>query len=98
MLAHIRTQEWYEGYLALLPLRVRDENLQWGMREILSVLKTRYAEAETREQRSCLTLAMLLFADPLMLPVPIETDLWPDKLYDEIREVFHQRRREVGIV
>jgi hypothetical protein len=98
MLAHIRTQEWYEGYLALLPLRVRDENLQWGMHEILSVLKTRYAEAKTREQRSCVVLAMLLFADPLMLPVPIETDLWPDKLYDEIREVFHQRRREVGIV
>ena len=77
---------------------MRDENLQWGMREILSVLKTRYAAAETREQRSYIVLAMLLFADPLMLPVPIETDLWTDKLYDEIREVFHQRRREVGIV
>ena len=97
-LAHFCEQEWYEGYLTLLQLRVRNENLAWGEQQILANLQELYASVACREQRACLTLAMLLFADPLMLPVPIETDLWPDKLYDEIREIFHQRRREVGIV
>ena len=97
-LAHFCEQEWYEGYLALLQMRVRNENLVWGEQQILSKLQELYTSAEQRAHRSCLTLAMLLFADPLSLPVPLEIDLWPEGLYADIREVFCRQRSEFGIM
>ena len=53
--------------------------------------------ADCREHRSCLTLAMLLYADPLTLPVPLEVDLFPEGLYADLREVFAEQRRVLGI-
>ena len=40
---------------------------------------------------------MLLFADPLILPVPLEIDLFPDGLYADLREAFAEQRKELGI-
>jgi len=57
-----------------------------------------YISAETDERRACLTLAMLLFADPLTLPLPLAVDLWPKGLYQDIWEVFDQQRRAVGLI
>jgi hypothetical protein len=97
LLAHFCAQEWYEGYLALLQMRVRNENLVWGEEQLLSKLQEWHVAAGAREHRVCLTLAMLLFADPLTLSVPLEIDLWPEGLYADIREVFSRQRRERGI-
>ena len=94
-LAHFCEQEWYEGYLALLQLRVRNENLVWGEQQILAKLQELYVAADCREHRSCLTLAMLLYADPLTLPVPLEVDLFPEGLYADLREVFEERCRNI---
>lgn len=96
-LAHFCEQEWYEGYLALLQLRVRNENLVWGEQQILAKLQELYVAADYREHRSCLTLAMLLYADPLTLPVPLEVDLFPEGLYADLREVFAEQRSELGL-
>ena len=96
-LARFCEQEWYEGYLALLQMRVRNETLAWGEQQILSKLQEMCAAAECREHRSCLTLAMLLFADPLTLPVPLEIDLWPEGLYQDIQDVFCRQRHILGI-
>ena len=80
-----------------MQLRVRNENLVWGEQQILAKLQEMYAAADCREHRACLTLAMLLFADPLMLPVPLEIDLWPEGLYADLREVFAEQRSELGL-
>ena len=50
-----------------------------------------------REHRDCLTLAMLFFADPLMLPVPLEIDLFPKGLYADLRDAFAEQRKELRI-
>ena len=94
---HFCEQEWYEGDLALLQMRVQNENLVWVEEQILTKLKEMYTTASHREYRSYLTLAMLLFADLLTLSVPLEIDLWPDGLYQDIRDVFCQLRRDLGI-
>ena len=73
------------------------DHFVWGEQQILVKLKELYAKAVEREQRACLTLAMLLFADPLMLPVPLEIDLWPEGLYVDLREVFRVQRAELGL-
>lgn len=94
----ICTEDWYEPYLSLLPLRFHDESLQWGEEEILSVLRKQYDEGGAREQRAFIVMAMLLFADPLTLPVPWETDLLPEVFVRDVRRVFRQYRRIRGIV
>ena len=91
-------QEWYALYLALLPLRLRNENLVWGEEQILGKLQEMYESAEARERRSRLVLAMLLFADPLTLSVPVEIDLWPGTLYHDIQNVVRRHRLELGII
>lgn len=97
LLPHFREQEWYPLYLALLTMHPWSENLVWGEQQILGKLKERYDFATEREQRACLVLAMLLFADPMTLSVPLEIDLWPEGLYTDIQDVFHVRRLELGI-
>ncbi len=87
LLSHFCQQEWYEGYLALLQMRVHSENLVWGEQQILAKLQGMYTAADCREHRSCLTLAMLLYADPLTLPVPLEVDLFPEGLYADGRSL-----------
>lgn len=91
-------QEWYALYLALLPLRLHNENLVWGEEQILGKLQEMYESAEARERRSRLVLAMLLFADPLTLSVPVEIDLWPGTLYHDIQNVVRRHRLELGII
>lgn len=98
LLARFCEQEWYEGYLALLSVHVQSENLIWGEQQLLAKLQEMYISAENDERRACLTLAMLLFADPLTLPLPLAVDLWPKGLYQDIREVFDQQRRAVGLI
>ena len=78
-------------------MRVHSENLVWGEQQILAKLQEMYAAADCREHRSCLTLAMLLYADPLTLSVPLEVDLFPEGLYADLREVFAEQRRALGI-
>ena len=97
LLSHFCQQEWYEGYLVLLQMRVHSENLVWGEQQILAKLQEMYAAAVHSEHRACLTLAMLLYADPLTLPVPLEVDLFPEGLYADLREVFAEQRRVLGI-
>ena len=84
--------------MALLPLRLHNENLVWGEEQILGKLQEMYESAEVRERRSRLVLAMLLFADPLTLPVPVEIDLWPGTLYHDIQNVVRRHRLELGII
>jgi len=84
--------------LALLPLRLHNENLVWGEEQILGKLQEMYESAEARERRSRLVLAMLLFADPLTLSVPVEIDLWPRTLYHDIQNVVRRHRLELGII
>lgn len=98
LLQNFCAQEWYPLYLALLPLRLQNENLVWGEEQILAKVQEMYEAAGERERRSRLVLAMLLFADPLTLPVPVETDLWPEGLYQNICEVFRQYRLDLGVV
>ena len=97
LLSHFCQQEWYEGYLVLLQMRVHSENLVWGEQQILAKLQEMYAAAVNSEHRACLTLAMLLYADPLTLPLPLEVDLFPEGLYADLREVFAEQRRALGI-
>ena len=93
-LAAFRTQPWYDGYLALLPLRLRSDAMAWGENELQKTLVERYAAEADRERRSCIVLAMLLVADPLQLPVPMEVDLWPDGLYRDVCAIFQEMRME----
>lgn len=91
-LAAFRTQPWYDGYLALLPLRLRSDAVAWGENELQKTLVELYAAEADRERRSCIVLAMLLVADPLQLPVPMEVDLWPDGLYRDVCAIFQEMR------
>ena len=91
-LAAFRTQPWYDGYLALLPLRLRGDAVAWGENELQKTLVELYAAEADRERRSCIVLAMLLVADPLQLPVPMEIDLWPDGLYRDVCAIFQEMR------
>lgn len=93
-LAAFRTQPWYDGYLALLPLRLRGDAVAWGENELQKTLVELYAVEADRERRSCIVLAMLLVADPLQLPVPMEVDLWPDGLYRDVCAIFQEMRME----
>ena len=95
--AYICEQSWYDNYLTLIPLQIHDKNLQWGLDEILSILQAQYHDSADREKRAYILLAMLLFADPLTLPMPLEIDLWPKELYWDIQEVFEKKRRAYGI-
>ena len=98
LLQYFCAQEWYPLYLALLPLRVHNKNLVWGEEQILAKLQEKYAAADDAQRRSCLVLAMLLFADPLTLPVPLEIDRWAEGLYQDIQAVFRQHRTQLGVV
>lgn len=98
LLQNFCMQAWYPLYLTLLPLRVHDKNLVWGEEQILEKLQEIYDVAEERAHRSCIVLAMLLFADPLTLRVPVEIDLWAENLYHDIQEIFRQYRMECGVV
>ncbi|EKX96629.1 CDP-glycerol--poly(glycerophosphate) glycerophosphotransferase [Selenomonas sp. oral taxon 138] len=98
LLQYFCAQEWYPLYLALLPLRVHNENLVWGEEQILAKLQEKYAAANDAQRRSCLVLAMLLFADPLTLSVPLEIDRWAEGLYQDIQAVFRQHRTQLGVV
>jgi len=91
-LAAFRTQPWYDGYLALLPLRLRGDAVAWGENELQKTLVELYAAEADRERRSCIVLAMLLVSDPLQLPVPMEVDLWPDGLYRDVCAIFQEMR------
>lgn len=62
------------------------------------MLRKQYDEGGAREQRAFIVMAMLLFADPLTLPVPWETDLLPEVFVRDVRRVFRQYRRIRGIV
>jgi hypothetical protein len=95
--AYICEQSWYDNYLTLIPLQIHDKNLQWGLDEILSILQAQYHDSADREKQAYILLAMLLFADPLTLPMPLEIDLWPKELYWDIQEVFEKKRRAYGI-
>ena len=97
LLQNFCAQKWYALYLTLMPLRFHDENLVWGEEQILGKLLEMYEAAEERGSRSCLVLAMLLFADPLTLPVPVEIELWHENLYLDIQEIFRQYRTERGV-
>lgn len=97
LLQNFCAQEWYALYLTLMPLRSHDENLVWGEEQILGKLLEMYEAAEEHGSRSCLVLAMLLFADPLTLPVPVEIELWHENLYLDIQEIFRQYRMERGV-
>lgn len=98
LLQNFCAQEWYALYLTLMPLRSHDENLVWGEEQILGKLLEMYEAAEEHGSRSCLVLAMLLFADPLTLPVPVEIELWHENLYLDIQEIFRQYRMEHGVL
>ena len=98
LLQNFCVQEWYPLYLTLMPMRLHDETLVWGGEQILEKLQEMYEAAETRDHCSCLVLAMLLFADPLTLRMPVEIDLWPENLYHDIQEVFRKYRMDRGLI
>ena len=73
-----------------MPLRLRGDAVAWGENELQKTLVELYAAEADRERRSCIVLAMLLVADPLQLPVPMEIDLWPDGLYRDVCAIFQE--------
>jgi len=97
LLPHFCEQEWYPLYLEMLSMHSWSDHFVWGEQQILVKLKELYANAVEREHRACLTLAMLLFADPLILSVPLEIDLFPEGLYADLREAFRVQRAELGL-
>ena|GEM_PF-408824 len=97
LLPHFCEQKWYPLYLEMLSMHPWSDHFVWGEQQILVKLKELYATAVEREHRACLTLAMLLFADPLILSVPLEIDLFPEGLYADLREAFAEQRKELGI-
>ena len=87
-LRNLPDQEWYAEYLALLRISLEHDGLWHLGQNFCQQMIQLYHELEADTRKHMIVLAMLLYMKPLDLPVPIEVHLWPQKLKDDVREVF----------
>lgn len=90
-----QSQSWGD-YLTLLPIRLHESELRREERDILRQLLELRQTEDGEKIRGYISLAMLLVADPLDMPAPLETDMWPSELTQDVRRVLEDGRIDRG--
>lgn len=84
----------WADYFAVMPLRLSNSALREEAEMILAQLVETRQTAGGEKLRGVISLAMLLFADPMALPIPIEVDTWPEELYADVKKCIENYRRD----
>lgn len=85
-------------YFDVMPLRLSDSRLRSESEMILTQLvETRQTEGG-ENMRGIISLGMLLFAEPMELPIPIEVDTWPPELQHDISETIRNKRLDCDFI
>ena len=81
-------QPWYEEYLALLEVRLKEPALCFLAKKYVAELLRRHSELSPKDERELAVLGLLQFLEPTELPVPFNQHLWSKEMIIDVKGIF----------